>query len=240
MILHFSWSWGYLGPFDILDIKVALHFGALHFLREPLLRDLSISTRTQLICKLANLFLFRLGFLRSRFAEAKKITTYLYIFNVPYQTQKKASFELAFLLLCKNTSLIIMQSFQGLLSWTRSDNPICIDTLWSESGLQRRTYFYKLERNTSLKKLTCSRNSIQLNSPTTAQVAAVVAPSTFSSRKRVTFITLPFAYLSWILDQVQPFWSWSLPEGASSSFPWDQEAFQRNWTRKKEGEKGIY
>ena len=73
-------------------------------------------------------------------------------------------------------------------------------------------------------------NSAQL---TTAQVAAVVAPSTFSSRKRVTFITLPFAYLSWILDQVRPFWSWSLPEGASSSFPWDQEAFQRNWTRIK-------
>ena len=136
--------------------------------------------------------------------------------------------------------LWLMQSFQGLLSWTRSDNPICIDTLWSESGLKRRTYFYKLERNTSLKKLTCSRNSIQLNSPTTAQVAAVVAPSTFSSRKRGTFITLPFAYLSWILGQVRPFWSWSLPEGASSSFPWDQEAFQRNWTRKKEGEKGIY
>jgi hypothetical protein len=69
LILHFSWSWGYLGPFDILDIKVALHFGALHFLREPLLRDLSISTRTQLICMLANLFSFRLGF-----AEAKKMS----------------------------------------------------------------------------------------------------------------------------------------------------------------------
>ena len=120
MILHFSWSWGYLGPFDILDIKVALHFGALHFLREPLLRDLSISTRTQLICKLANLFSFRLGFLRSRFAEAKKMSNkktgiwvkiilvisqefgfdsnlksvyHFYIFNIPYQTQKKSIFK---------------------------------------------------------------------------------------------------------------------------------------------------
>ncbi len=51
---------------------------------------------------------------------------------------------------------------------------------------------------------------------------------TLSSGKKVTFIILPFAYLSWILVQVQPSWSWSLLEGASLSFPWDREAFQQN------------
>lgn len=54
--------------------------------------------------------------------------------------------------------------------------------------------------------------------------------ATLSSVKKVTspFIILPFAYLSWILGQVQPSWSWSLPEGVSLSSPWDQEAFRQN------------
>ena len=132
-----------------------------------------------------------------------------------------------------------MQLFQGLLSWTRSDNPICIDKICNSltlydlnlgyRGIWKKHKFEKVDLQSQF-------NSAQL---TTAQVAAVVAPTTFSSRKRVTFITLPFAYLSWILDQVRPFWSWSLPEGASSSFPWDQEAFQRNWTRKKGRKRDI-
>ena len=102
-----------------------------------------------------------------------KSAYHFHISNSPYQTIKneylQASFELAFLLLCKNTYLfgLFMQFFQGLLSWTRSDNLTCIDTICNLLTLYDLNLGYRgvyLETTTSLKKLTCSRNSIQLNS----------------------------------------------------------------------------
>ena len=102
-----------------------------------------------------------------------KSAYHFHISNSPYQTIKneylQASFELAFLLLCKNTYLfgLFMQFFQGLLSWTRSDNLTCIDTTCNLLTLYDLNLGYRgvyLETTTSLKKLTCSRNSIQLNS----------------------------------------------------------------------------